>query len=123
MKETPWGVEGTWGADFVKELQPQDEEFVITKRRGSAFYNTDLELYLNSIGANMLVVTGIATDVCVDATVQDAKNRDLNAVILTDCVATDNEKVQDFWLENVFPQSTITMTSEELIEALQKPET
>ncbi len=65
MKDACVVVEGTWGSKFVDEIQPEEADYIITKKRGSAFYNTDLELQLNAIGVRTLMVTGIATEGCV----------------------------------------------------------
>jgi ureidoacrylate peracid hydrolase len=119
MKDLCEVVEGTWGCKFVDELQPEEADYVITKKRSSAFYNTDLELHLNSLGVHTLVVTGIATDGCVDATVHDAECRDFNIIVLTDCTAATEEALQRFWMKSIFPKRTITMSSEELVAALE----
>jgi nicotinamidase-related amidase len=111
-------VEGTWGSKFVDELQPREADYVVTKKRGSAFYNTDLELHLNTLGVCTLIITGIATDQCVDATVHDAVSRDFNIVVLTDCTAATEEELQKFWMKSVFPGQAVTMPSDELVATL-----
>ena len=119
MKDLCEAVEGTWGCKFVDELQPEEADYVITKKRSSAFYNTDLELHLNSLGVHTLIATGIATDGCVDATVHDAESRDFNIIVLTDCTAATKEALQKFWMKSIFPKRTVTMSSEELVAALE----
>ena len=119
MKDVCEAVEGTWGSNFVDELQPEKADYVITKKRSSAFYNTDLELHLNSLGVHTLVVAGIATDGCVDATIHDAESRDYDIIVLTDCTAATEEALQEFWMKKVFPKRTVTMTSKELAAALK----
>jgi len=119
MKERPpMLIEGTWGSDFVDELKPESGDYIIEKRRGNAFYNTSLELLLRARGVRTLIVTGVITEGCVDATVHGARDRDFNAIVITDCVATMMREIQDFWLKNIFPRSAVTMTTDELIEAL-----
>jgi nicotinamidase-related amidase len=116
MKDVCVVVEGTWGSKFVDELQPEEADYVITKKRGSAFYNTDLELHLSSLGVHTLIVTGIATDGCVDATVHDAESRDFNVIVLTDCTAANEEALQRFWMKKVFPKRTVTMPLRDLLQ-------
>jgi len=120
MKDAGLVIEGTWGSKFVDELQPDGLDYVITKKRSSAFYNTDLELQLNSIGVRTLIISGIATDGCVDATVHDAENRDFNIIVLTDCTVATEKALQKFWMKAVFPKRTVTMSAKEL-EATLRP--
>lgn len=119
MKDVCIVVEGTWGSKFVDEIQPEEADYIITKKRGSAFYNTDLELQLNSVGVRTLIVTGIATDGCVDATVHDAESRDFNIIVLTDCTAATEAALQKLWMKRIFPKRTVTMSSEELAATLR----
>jgi ureidoacrylate peracid hydrolase len=119
MKDVCIVTGGTWGSKFVDELQPEESDYVITKKRSSAFYNTDLELHLNSIGVRTLIITGIATDGCVDATVHDAESRDFNIIVLTDCTAATEEALQKFWMKSVFPKRTVTTSSKELVSTLK----
>jgi len=80
-------IEGTPGAQFVDELKPAPGDYVIWKRRSSAFYNSDLELLLRSQGIDTVIVTGAVTDGCVANTVRGARERDLHVIILSDCCA------------------------------------
>jgi len=47
---------GTEGADVIKELKPQKEDFIIHKRRHSGFFQTDLHLLLREFGVEPLIV-------------------------------------------------------------------
>src|SRR5829696_6564594 len=40
---------GTWGAQIVEALQPQDDDYRIPKRRYSGFFETDLDLRLREL--------------------------------------------------------------------------
>ncbi|MBW1799542.1 MAG: cysteine hydrolase [Deltaproteobacteria bacterium] len=57
---------GTWGSDFYR-VKPQPNDYVVIKHRHSAFIDTDLELVLRSRGIETIVLTGIATNVCVES--------------------------------------------------------
>ena len=65
-------LEGSWGAEFIDELQPQPGDLVVTKFRSSAFANTNLDLLLRSNGVRTLMVAGCTTEGCVESTVRDA---------------------------------------------------
>src|SRR3990172_2451110 len=78
-------AEGTQGAEIIEELKPQPQDYVIQKRRTSAFYSTPLALYLRRLGVDTLIVCGIATNWGVEGTVRDAWDRDYYVVVLEDC--------------------------------------
>jgi ureidoacrylate peracid hydrolase len=118
MKDHPRAIEGTWGCEFLEGLQPEEGDYVITKKRGSAFYNTDLELLLRSSGIRTLIMTGTLTDHCVNATVSSAIDRDFNVVVVTDGTAAGAQKIQDYWMTHIYPTKAVTTTTDELLKRL-----
>ncbi len=88
-------TKGTWGAEFVKEIQPGDNEIIIEKKRYSGFFKTDLDARLHDMGVTTLVMMGVATNVCVQATVQDGFMHDYFIVVPNDLVASSNEELHD----------------------------
>jgi ureidoacrylate peracid hydrolase len=68
-----------------------------------AFHNTDLEAILKGLKCDTLIITGIATNFCVETTVRSAMNRGYNVVVLSDCVATVSEEAQAFPITVIFP--------------------
>jgi len=80
-------LEGSWGAEIISELTPRKEDFVIPKRRYSAFFATDLEILLKGLDTDTLIITGAATDVCVRATAQDAQQLNYKVIVPEECVA------------------------------------
>ena len=61
---------GTWGHDIYKHFAPREGEKIIDKQFNSAFKETDLLEYLKQKGKKDLVVVGLQTDYCVDATIK-----------------------------------------------------
>ena len=80
-------IEGSRGAEIVRELAPQAGDRVIRKWRPSAFFRTDLEVFLGTRGIDTLLVCGTSVSGCVRATVVDAFMRDIRCMIVRDCVA------------------------------------
>lgn len=111
-------MEGTWGSEIVDELKPESEDYMVIKRRVSAFHDTDLETLLKGLGRKTLVVCGVATNFCVEGTVREAADREFYPVVLEDCTASVSEEAAQFPLEEVFPMLGSVITSEELIEEL-----
>jgi nicotinamidase/pyrazinamidase len=81
-------VRGTEGAEVIEELRPEPGDLVLPKRRFSAFFKTDLDITLRTLGVDTIAVTGLATEVCVLATAMDGLCNDLYSVIISDCCAT-----------------------------------
>jgi nicotinamidase-related amidase len=90
-----FALEGSWGAEFVPELQPQAGDLVVTKFRSSAFNNTNLDLLLRSNGIRTLMVAGCTTEGCVESTVRDACFYDYVGVVVADCVGSDVPALHD----------------------------
>ncbi|MCS7258768.1 MAG: cysteine hydrolase [candidate division WOR-3 bacterium] len=78
---------GTKGAEIIPELKPLPNDKIVYKHRYSAFYNTDLEVYLRGLGVSELIFTGIMTEICVESTVRDAFMRDYRIFIVADGTA------------------------------------
>lgn len=62
----------------------EPSDVFVVKPRQSAFYATDLEVVLRTYGVRRVVLTGVTTNICVQATAQDARARDLEVVVVAD---------------------------------------
>lgn len=95
-------LEGT-GGDQLDPSLPIDEEkdYIIKKRRYSAFYSTDLDLILREHCIRKVVITGTKTNNCVRSTVEDAYHLDYEAIVVKDCVATNDETVNEIYLRDI----------------------
>ena len=58
-------LRGPKGAEVVDELKPEPADIILPKRRFSAFFKTDLDQTLRTLGVDTIIVTGITTEVCV----------------------------------------------------------
>jgi nicotinamidase-related amidase len=84
-------LEGTWGAEIVDALAPGPDDRVIDKRRPSGFFGTGLDQALKSRCIRTVILAGVSTHGCVEATARDAELHDYYVVVLDDCVAAYNE--------------------------------
>jgi nicotinamidase/pyrazinamidase len=91
----PWPphcVQGTRGAEFHPGLDQTNLDRVVSKGTDpdrdaySAFDGTDLAEWLRARGVRRLVVTGLATDYCVRASVLDAIEAGFPVVVLEDAI-------------------------------------
>ena len=83
----PVCVANSWGADFFADVRPLATEAIVTKHRYSAFHNTDLETILRANGIRTVVLSGCATNVCVETSAREAFLRDYYVVIAEDGTA------------------------------------
>jgi ureidoacrylate peracid hydrolase len=65
-------LEGTWGAELHKGLGVRTDERIVSKRRYSGFFQTDLDLWLREHRIERVVISGVALNICVRSTVHDA---------------------------------------------------
>lgn len=86
-KEHGGMVRETWDGDLVDELAPQPGDEVLDKTRHSAFYETDFDARLKRLGIDTLVICGVTTNVCVEATARDGFARDYRIVLVSDASA------------------------------------
>ena len=95
-------IRGTWDYAIVDELAPQAGDVVIPKTRLSGFFETNLDSTLRSIGIKTLIFVGVATNICVEATIRDALYRDYLCLIVEDATnAAGPAYVKDATLFNV----------------------
>lgn len=86
--------EGTFDAEITETLAPDDDDYIVKKHRYSAFYHTKLEDVLRGLGIEQLVVTGLATNVCVESTIRDAFYRDYNVFVPREATASFTEEAE-----------------------------
>jgi nicotinamidase-related amidase len=107
---------GSWGEEFVPELQPKPADHVVTKLRSSAFHATELDLTLRAHGIKSAIVTGTTTEGCVESTVRDLSSRDYYPIVLADCVASDVRELHDASLLVMGAYRAELATSGEVLE-------
>ena len=116
---SPHYEQGAESADTVEALAPQPDELIVRGHTYDKFYGTPLDLALRSQDIRHLMITGIVTDVCVNATLMSASARDYRVTAVTDGVATlwpeRQQACFDIW-EHKFAR---LKTTEEMIEELR----
>ncbi len=84
--------ESVRGSQIAKMLAPDEEDYFVLKPKHSGFYSTTLEVLLEHLECKTLVLTGVATDICILFTANDAYMRDFDLIVPSDCVAANDEK-------------------------------
>jgi nicotinamidase-related amidase len=77
---------------------------VVVKTRDSAFFGTDLDLWLADRDVGRLVLAGVSTESCIAATATDAYARDLHVVLVEDATASIDRQLHDQTLGRLHEQ-------------------
>jgi ureidoacrylate peracid hydrolase len=110
---------GTWGAEIVDDLAPQEGDIVIEGKRGlCAFASTNLDFILRSRGITNIALGGFLTNCCVESTMRSGYERGYNVITLTDCTATLSEEEQRMAVEKNYPMFSRPMPHEEFLAQL-----
>ncbi|MFQ5913435.1 MAG: cysteine hydrolase family protein [Nitrospinota bacterium] len=97
----PTAVEGTWGAELCEGFEPKPGDILMTKNRYGGFTGTNLDLTLRNLGVKTLIMTGIATNVCVESTAREGFMLDYNIVMVDDACATTTRELHEGTLASV----------------------
>ena len=91
--------EGVPGVPLIDSVLPdlQRDVFVL-KPMHSGFYCTSLDALLASLGVKRLILTGIAGNICVFFTANDAHMRGYDVLVPSDCVASETREDNDYAL-------------------------
>ena len=112
-------IEGSGGEEIDPMLPVQEEtDYVIKKRRYSGFFGTDLDLVLRENGVKNVIVVGTKTNCCIRATITDAFYLDYDGYVVSDCVATNSETVNQVHLEDISKYLGTVVDTEELFGLL-----
>jgi ureidoacrylate peracid hydrolase len=88
-------VAGSWGADYYAPIGPAEGDLEIVKHRHSGFVATSLDLALRSMGVKTVVLGGVASNVCVEATARDAADYDYYVVVLSDASGAVRDELHE----------------------------
>jgi nicotinamidase-related amidase len=117
--ETIHGLEGERLTELDDGICPEGDEYLIRKRRYSAFFATELELVLKSYGVQTLILVGALTDVCVHYTFADAHQHDYHCRVVTDCVGGSSVEAHQASLNAMaYLQRDSLVTSDDVLQTL-----
>ena len=111
--------EGSPAVEIHPALQPLPTDVLVTKRRVSAFYGTDLELVLRARGVRHLVVAGVLTSRVVLSTVTAAADLDLVVTVVRDGCWDRDEEVHRVLMDKVFPHQATVQSVAEVLKRLE----
>jgi nicotinamidase-related amidase len=112
-------IAGTAGVELLPELVVAPSDYVIDKRRYSAFFETPLNSILLSQNCQRIIVAGINTHACVRTTAIDAYQRDFDVVLARDCIDSHDEHHHDVTMQYLDGRIGTAMSNEQLRNLLR----
>ncbi len=106
----PHAISGTKGAEVIKELKPEEKDYIIGKKKYSGFFETELDATLRKLGIKKLIITGLVTNICVLYTAADAVMRGYQVTVPKDSIAALSKEDGRFALnqmENILKAKVI----------------
>ncbi|HKY05623.1 MAG TPA: isochorismatase family cysteine hydrolase [Blastocatellia bacterium] len=89
------------GKPIVEMLKPDDDDYFVLKPKHSGFFSTTLDTLLDYLKVKTLILTGVAGNICVLFTANDAYMRDYHLIVPSDCVASSDTEENRYALEQM----------------------
>jgi ureidoacrylate peracid hydrolase len=113
--------EGTWGAEIIDELKPQEgDEIVGGKCTLCGFNKTNLDELLKKDNIKNVVIGGFLTNFCVESTARTAYDKGYGVTIMKDATAANSEEEQNHAEEKIFPLLGQTLSVDQFLEQLEE---
>jgi len=96
--------------------------YIISKSRGDAFSNPQLDKLLIGKQVNHLIITGLDAAHCVNSTIQAAKNRGYMITVISDAVISKTDSIKQVKLKEFSRNGIEVVSSEDYLMELKKPE-
>ncbi|KAJ5823846.1 hypothetical protein N7447_006186 [Penicillium robsamsonii] len=109
-------IEGHSSVQVHPAIEPVSGEVVLTKRRVSAFFATELDMLLRCGNAQSIAVAGLITSGAVLSTVRQAMDMDYRVTVLEDCCMDRDEELHRVLMEKVFARKADVVSAKEWAE-------
>jgi nicotinamidase-related amidase len=118
------------GWEILPTLKRVDTDLLLRKQACDSFYETELPDLLEQHGAQEIIITGCATDFCVDTTIRAAASRNYEVVVVEDAHTTKDRPHLDaqsiirhhnwMWKNLILPRNEVkVLPATNVIEWLQ----
>lgn len=112
-------IDGSRGAAIIPEVAPEPGDHIIRKWRPSAFFRTDIEVFLNVLNVDTLLVCGTSASGCVRATIVDAFMRDIRCMLVREAVADRTSAVLEASLFDIDQKYGDVVTTAQAVKYLE----
>jgi nicotinamidase-related amidase len=104
---------------IIPELAPRPNELVFEKNGATAFGMTRIDLVLWQLGIEALVVAGVVTNQCVEATVRGAFDHGFGVVLVHDACATYSQELHHGTLRSIGDWFCKVASADEVLDWLK----
>ena len=112
-------VKGSWGAEIVDALAPQEGDIVVEGKRGlDAFATTNLDFILRARGITTIALGGFLTNCCVESTMRTGYEKGYQVVTLSDCVAATSPEEHENAIRFDYPMFSQPMSADDFASSL-----
>jgi len=111
---------GPTSGEFYGPLKPENGDYVIVKKRWSAFFRTELDLILRRLEVDTVAITGTQTPNCIRATAYDADMNDFDVIIISDCISSKTVDVQEANIRDFINVGFTVVDSDKFIADLDR---
>ena len=113
--------EGTWGAEIIDELKPQEGDKIVGgKCTLCGFNKTNLDELLKEGDIKNVVIGGFLTNFCVESTARTAYDKGYGVTIMKDATAANSKEEQNHSEAKIFPLLGQTLSVDQFLEQLEK---
>ena len=93
--------DGVLGQPLAELLAPGENDYFVLKPKHSGFFSSTLDILLDYLQVKTVILTGIAGNICVLFTANDAYMRDFNLIVPADCVASNTAEENLYALQQM----------------------
>jgi nicotinamidase-related amidase len=113
--------DGVRGEEMARLLRPEEDDYFVLKPKHSAFYATTLDTLLQYLGAKRLIFTGVAGNICILFSANDAYMRDFELHVPADCIASNTAQENQHAIEQMRAvlKADVTVSDELDLHALR----
>ena len=111
-------VKGSWGAQIIDDLTPHETDHQVMKKAYGAFFQTPLDRMLRNMGISTLIMTGVATNFCVETTLREAVAYGYDVILANDGAATFDPEGHQATLKVVSTGFGEVMSTDEILDSL-----
>src|SRR3954464_7994556 len=89
------------GREVARVLRPTEADYFVLKPKHSAFFDTTLDTLLEHLQTEAVILTGIAGNICVLFSANDAYMRDLRLYVPSDCTVSNTLEENEYALRQM----------------------
>ncbi len=110
------------GRPMAELLRPDEDDYFVLKPKHSGFFSTTLDILLDYLQVNTVILTGVAGNICILFTANDAYMRDYRLYVPSDCVASNDPADNEHALRQmeIVLKADITPSTELDLEAIKR---